>query len=352
MTIRNVARLIALDWGTSFCRAYLVGDGGHVLAERRAPSGIMTVATPSRSAATPDAATGERDFDRTFESLCADWLESAPQLPVIACGMIGSNHGWAEAEYRRVPTDLAEDRLPLTSVLTNAGPAVHIIPGLIVEAGVPDVMRGEETQILGALGWAHASGAPGVSGGSSASAERIVLLPGTHSKWVRLSGTTVVGFVTCMTGELYGLLTTDSTLSRLAQHVAAPDWGAFSRGLDVATSPAGRAGILHSAFSARTLAMTGQLEPGQVEDYLSGLLIGHETAAFAGTWLDGAGTPVLLCGDGGLTQRYERALRRLGVAVELAGTDCAPLGMWRVAVATGLVGTAAAVAADVAGGAA
>lgn len=347
MTIRNVARLIALDWGTSFCRAYLVGDGGRVLAERRAPSGIMAVARPSGPATTSDAAIDERDFDRTFESLCADWLEAAPQLPVIACGMIGSNHGWAEAEYRRVPTDLAEADLPLTSVLTNAGPAVHIIPGLIVEAGVPDVMRGEETQILGALG------SEATAGALAAAAERVVLLPGTHSKWVRLSGTTVVDFVTCMTGELYGLLTTDSTLSRLATHVTTPDWGAFTRGLDVAASPAGRAGVLHSVFSARTLAMTGQLEPGQVEDYLSGLLIGHETAALAGTWLDGPGTPVLLCGDGGLTQRYERALRRLGVAVELAGTDCAPLGMWQVAVATGLIGTAAAVAAaDIAGGAA
>lgn len=327
MSTRNVARLIALDWGTSFCRAYLLGDGGRVIAERRAPSGIMTVTT----ATTPVERSYERAFDRTFESLCSDWLEAAPGLPVIACGMIGSNHGWAEAEYRPVPADLAQADVALTSVLTRTGATVQIIPGLIVELAVPDVMRGEETQILGALT------ANVVQGAALPDSERVVMLPGTHSKWVRMTGTTVTDFVTCMTGELYGLLTTDSTLSRLARHAGRTDWDAFARGLDVAASPAGRAGILHTAFSARTLAMTGRLAPEQVEDYISGLLIGHEIAGFAGSWLGEPGNPVLLCGETHLANRYERALLRQGVPVERAGTDCAPLGMWQVATATGLV---------------
>jgi 2-dehydro-3-deoxygalactonokinase len=327
MTNRNEARLIALDWGTSFCRAYLLGDGGPVIAERREPSGIMAVATRTASA----GKSYERAFDRTFETLCGDWLETAPGLPVIACGMIGSNHGWAEAEYRRVPTDLAEADIALTTVLTRTGATVHIIPGLIAELAVPDVMRGEETQILGALTESLRSGT------LDTSSERIVMLPGTHSKWVRVSGTTVADFATYMTGELYALLTTNSTLSRLATHAVSPDWEAFERGLDVAASPAGHAGILHTAFSARTLAMTGGLAPHQVEDYISGLLIGHEIAGFAASWLGEQPSPVLLCGDTHLTDRYHRALVRLGVPVELAGGDCAPVGMWQVALATGLV---------------
>ena len=327
MTIRNEARLIALDWGTSFCRAYLLGDSCRVIAERREPSGIMAVVPQTASAET----SYDRAFDRTFEMLCGDWLAADPGLPVIACGMIGSNHGWAEVEYRRAPTDLADADIALTTVLTRTGVTVHIIPGLIVELAVPDVMRGEETQILGALTESLRSGT------LDTFAERIVMLPGTHSKWVRVSGTTVTDFATCMTGELYALLTTNSTLSRLATHAVSPAWEAFERGLDVAASPAGHAGILHTAFSARTLAMTGRLAPHEVEDYISGLLIGHEIAGFAASWLGEQPSPVLLCGDTHLTDRYQRALVTLGVPVELAGGDCAPVGMWQVALATGLV---------------
>jgi 2-dehydro-3-deoxygalactonokinase len=331
MTNRNEARLIALDWGTSVCRAYLVGDGGAVLAERREPSGIMTVVPRASST----ERSYERAFDRTFEKLCAEWLTSDPEIPVIACGMVGSNHGWAEAKYRRVPTDLMERSVALTTVRTRIGATVHIIPGLIAEGVVPDVMRGEETQILGAL-------VENLRDGTlDSSADRIVMLPGTHSKWVRVAGTTVTDFTTCMTGEFYAWLTTDSTLSRLALRAETADWEAFDRGLDVVASPIGRGGILRTAFSARTLVLTGQLAPDQVDDYVSGLLIGHELAGIATSWLAPAPAlapvHVLLCGDPNLNNRYRRALERLEVNATLAGSNSAPTGMWQVALATGLV---------------
>jgi hypothetical protein len=126
-------------------------------------------------------------------------------------------------------------------------------------------MRGEETQILGALTHDLKAGTVDYA------AHRIVLLPGTHSKWVRITGTTVTDFTTCMTGEIYALLTADSTLSRLAIRADRSHWEAFTRGLAIAGSPTGRGGILNTAFSARTLVMTGELAPDQVEDYLSGL---------------------------------------------------------------------------------
>jgi len=323
----NRARLIALDWGTSFCRAYLLGAGGGVLSQRRQPSGIMTQPSHAASSSTSyDVA-----FDQTFEELCGEWLGNTPGLPVIACGMIGSNHGWAEAEYRSVPADLVTSEIVLTRVHTRSGTTVHIIPGLIVESAVPDVMRGEETQILGAL-TEHL-----IAGTLDYSTDHIVLLPGTHSKWVRITGTTVTDFTTCMTGEFYALLTTDSTLSRLATHAKDPDWVAFDRGLGVAASPTGRGGILNTAFSARTLVMTGKLAPHQVEDYVSGLLIGHELAGMLALWFSGESGEVLLCGDAQLNERYRRALQTLGVPVAVAAADCAPAGMWQIAGASGLV---------------
>jgi hypothetical protein len=147
MTNLNRAKLIALDWGTSSCRAYLMGEGSVVLSERQEPSGVMAITARAGASGTPYKVA----FGRAFEALCGEWLGSVPGLPVIACGMVGRNQGWVEAEYRTVPTDLAANGLVLTPVRTQAGPTVHIVPGLIVNSALPGVMRGEETQILGAL---------------------------------------------------------------------------------------------------------------------------------------------------------------------------------------------------------
>lgn len=144
-------------------------------------------------------------------------------------------------------------------------------------------------------------------------------------------------FTTCMTGEFYALLTTDSTLSRLAAHADRPDWDAFDRGLAMAASSTGHVGILNTAFSARILVMTGQLTPDQVEDYLSGLLIGHELAGIATSWLGDTTNPILLCGNPKLNDRYRRALETLDIPVELGVGNCAAASMWHVADVTGLI---------------
>lgn len=327
MTDLTRARVIALDWGTTRCRAYLLGDGGMVLSERQSPSGIMAVSARAVAAGTPAA----QVFEQVFDEFCGEWLAAVPGIPVIACGMVGSNRGWAEAAYREVPADLSSPGPALTRVRTTAGVIVNIIPGLISETALPDVMRGEESQILGAL-----AGAEGASTGGEAD-ERIVILPGTHSKWVRVVGTTVTAFTTCMTGELYALLTKDSTLSLLAVRSDLPDWEAFERGVEVAASATGSGGILNTAFSARTMVLTGALAPNQVDDYVSGLLIGHELAGVGASWLAGYSKDVLLCGSAQLNERYRRALELRGVTVVLAVPRSAAAGMWHVAVAAGLV---------------
>jgi 2-dehydro-3-deoxygalactonokinase len=327
MTNTDRPRLVAVDWGTSSCRAYLLGETGVVLAERRVPSGVMAVAMRAETSGTP------RDiiFEQTFEELCGEFLRSEPALPVIACGMVGSKNGWAEAAYRRLPVDLAAGGDVLTPVRTLAGTIVHIIAGLVVDSALPGVMRGEETQILGAVSYEIKSGA------LDRGADCIVLLPGTHSKWVRVSGTTVTDFTTCMTGEIFALLTTSSTLSSVATRADSPRWEAFDRGLDVAASSIGRAGILNTAFSARTLVLMGRLASDEVHDYLSGLLIGHELTGMATSWLDDESAEILLCGDPDLSDRYRRALERRGLPVALAIHHSAPAGMWQVAQATRLI---------------
>ncbi len=306
------ARLVALDWGTTSCRAYLLGDNGVVLAERREPLGILAVTKRAAALDIPVALA----YEQTFESLCGDWLALDSRLPAIASGMVGSTHGWIEAEYRAVPADLAAGGTGLTEVRTTAGNTVHIIPGLIADSGLPDVMRGEETQILGALTEGRRTGT------LDRAADRIVLLPGTHSKWVRTTGTTVTDFTTFMTGEVYALLMKDSTLSLLATHRDRPDWGAFERGLDVAASPDGGGGFLATAFSARTLVMTGSLAPDQVEDYLSGLLIGHELEGIVWAWLRDDPHPIVLCGNLDLNDRYRRAAGAPRTAGGTRGHPC------------------------------
>ena len=327
MTSADQPQLVAVDWGTSSCRAYLLGETGVVLSERQEPSGVMAVSM--RAAASGIA----RDivFEQTFEKLCGDFLIGDPGLPVIACGMVGSNHGWAQAPYRQLPCDLAAGGDVLTRVRTRMGRTVHIIPGLIVNSSLPGVMRGEETQILGAISHETRTGT------HPRGADRIVLLPGTHSKWARVAGTTVIDFTTCMTGEFFALLTKSSTLSGLATRADSPRWEAFDRGLDVAASPIGRVGILSTAFSARTLVLTGRLASDEVHDYLSGLLIGHELTGIVASWLDDGPGEILLCGDPDLSDRYRRALERRGLAVAVAVRHSAPAGLWQVARATGLI---------------
>ena len=319
--------MIGLDWGTTSCRAFLLGDDGEVLAERRQQSGVKALTASAVSAGTPRT----EAFERAYEQLCGEWLETLPKLPVVACGMVGSNQGWVETPYRSLPVDLVDNGFVMTTVPARDGSVVHIIPGLIADQGVPDVIRGEETQVLGALGESSWTS-------DNSNIDRIVLLPGTHSKWVRVAGTTVRAFKTFMTGEFFALLTTESTLSQLASPSGNANWEAFGKGLDVAASASVGGGILGTAFSARTLAMTGGISADEVEDYLSGLLIGDEVASASTLWREVDVDEVLICGEADLSERYRRALVKFDLPTPRGISDSAATGMWRLAVAAGLVG--------------
>ena len=297
--------LLAIDWGTSSTRVYAMDRRGRIRDARSAPLGVQRVA--------------QGEFAQALETLCGGNVPAG--VPLLACGMIGSRQGWIEAPYCACPADFAAVAAGLTRV---PGTALAIVPGLICrdDDGVADVMRGEETQILGALA-------------DGAMLRQVVLLPGTHSKWAIVGAGGVEAFSTFMSGELYALLVEHSILGRLATHGS--DDAGFARG--VRHSLRGSAALTHDLFSARTLALTDQLAPSSVGDYLSGLLLGAEIAA-ARHWLQRmrlAATPLTLIGAPALVQKYRAALAIAEIDADIAAEDAAARGLWRIAQHAGLL---------------
>ena len=287
--------LIAIDWGTSSLRGARLDAAGAVVEERSFGRGILTVPAGG--------------FSALFDELFGDWLNAPDALALIA-GMAGSRQGWVEAPYCACPAGLDEVAARLAWI--EAG-RIALVPGLSCErAGVPDVMRGEETQVFGALRLL------GVDRGT-------LVLPGTHSKWVRVEAGRIVEFATLMTGEFYALLRRHSILARtLPASEGGFDGAAFDAGVAHALrSP----GLLQSAFSARTLALFDRQPEAQRPSYLSGLVIGEELRARA--LADVA--QVVVIGDDLLTQRYERALASLGIATVTIGSQAAWRGLHEIA---------------------
>ena len=282
--------LIAVDWGTSSLRGALLDEGGSVLEEKSAPLGILNV---------PGG-----DFAGTFASLFAAWMQRPDSLCLIS-GMAGSRQGWAEAPYVACPAGLPDLARHLRWIEPQR---IAIVAGLSAERdGVPDVMRGEEVQIFGAMQLC------GIDSG-------LLVLPGTHNKWATVREGRVTGFRTYMTGEFYGLLSRHSILARTLQADAPLDEAVFLQG--VARAAAGE-GLLHNAFGVRALALFERLSPPQSASYLSGLLIGEELLTQS---LEDAGEVVLI-GVPELTARYALALREAGVATRTLGAEATWLGL-------------------------
>jgi 2-dehydro-3-deoxygalactonokinase len=312
-------QLIALDWGTTSLRAYRFDRAGQVAESRQLASGIMRIATEGSA---------DAGFECAFEQACGDWRCASPASAIIACGMIGSAQGWREAAYLEVPTSLDDLGRTLTEIEIGSGAVLHIIPGLIARRPLPEVMRGEETQVAGVI-------EPGGGAPSRPGADRWIGLPGTHSKWVRVRDRRIVQFHTFMTGEVFAALCAHTILGRTMRRPATPDHHAFDRGVAVARSPEARAGVLSTMFSARTLGLVGALSAEAQADYLSGLLVGHEIAALEclGEHLES----IVLVGCDDLCHRYQRALAGFGHAPPAIASGATERGLWHVASSAGLV---------------
>ena len=322
------AQLIALDWGTTSLRAYKLAADGVVLEQRALSSGIMQLPKTPRIIHGRECADG---FELAFDQACGDWLDAQPNLPVIACGMVGSAQGWREAAYCETPADVANLGKSLQTVVSLRGATVHIVPGVIQRSRLPNVMRGEETQVLGVLQQLPAE----------AGADLLIGLPGSHSKWVDVVDGCITHFDTFMTGEVFAVLSEHSILGRTQQPSATFEAQAFDRGVQVALSADGELGVLSTLFSARTLGLTGVLSPTLQADYLSGLMIGHELAALAAVQRQRRNNPnlpsIVLIGNGQLCARYSRALDACGFARVTLAEQATERGLWQLARAAGLI---------------
>ena len=279
--------LVAVDWGMSSLRGARLDETGRVLQEKSAPLGILNVP--------------HGDFAAVFAAQFSEWMTTGTLC--LISGMAGSRQGWVEAPYVRCPA--GPDELARHLHWIERG-RVALVPGLSDEQReVPDVMRGEEVQIFGAMRLA------GLRDGT-------FVLPGTHSKWATVRGGRVVAFRTHMTGEAYGLLSQHSILARTLDAAAPLDEVAFLQG--VTRSRSGD-GLLHEAFGVRALALFGLLGPAPSASYLSGLLIGEELAR------EKPGRDVILIGASGLTARYGLALNQAGANVRTFGAEATWAGV-------------------------
>lgn len=308
------AALLALDWGTSSLRAYLLAAGTaerpQTLALRHSPSGIMHLPPGGYSVA--------------LEQVCGDWQTQYPHLPLLAAGMVGSAQGWVEAPYVPCPASAAQLATALATVAENG---LRIVPGVLQAGALPNVMRGEETQIIGALAL-------------SGRREGLFVLPGTHSKWVQVQEAAIQAFTTFMTGELFAVLRGQTILGRLMSDGNSDDDAGFRRGLNTALHE--RGGLAATLFSVRSLGLTGQLGPQQLAAYLSGLLIGAELAgALALYGADIRAAPLTLIGDAALCRRYHRALTVAGFSTIHILEQATEAGLWQIARIAGLLAESA-----------
>jgi 2-dehydro-3-deoxygalactonokinase len=286
--------MIGVDWGTTSLRAFRIGAAHEIIAQREAPLGLMAV---------PD-----RQFARVLRELVGGWLDDGENR-ILLSGMVGSRQGWREAPYIPCPAGLEEIAARLEPVPFE-GARAFIVPGLSVQdaEGVPEVMRGEETQILGID-----------------AVDALICLPGSHSKWAVVAQGRIESFTTYMTGEAFAALGAHTILARGIEK-SPPAADDFLRGLDRAAQPGS---LLHHLFGVRTMGLTGALGPSAAWSYLSGLLIGHEIRS-ASAAHPAMAAPVRLLGDLGLCDLYARAIRHFGGAAVIETKPAAALGLARI----------------------
>lgn len=311
--------LIGLDWGTTNLRAFLFADSGEVLETRSSAQGAAKISR-HYGANSDKRANG---FSEAFAELCGDWVSAQGELPVIATGMIGSDIGIEETHYECTPVDLSDHSFDL--VKTRLGMVeAHIVPGVRTAAPVPSIMRGEETTLVGLL--------KQISTPSS-----MHILPGTHSKCVLVEDGVMTQFITMMTGELYDLLMTESTLRTPAMG-SETCWESFDVGVSTAIANSTTLGLDGTLFITRTQAILSNGEVSSPRDFLSGLLIGSEVERLKATIPSDFAGETILSAPNTLQERYLRVLSRSGIAAKLSTGAETSEGLYALAVKHGLLG--------------
>lgn len=286
----RTAACVAVDWGTSSFRLWLIDHDGEIIAERRSDEGMVAAAGPG--------------FATVLQSHLGA-VGATDDLPVLICGMAGARQGWVEAGYIDTPAALAA-LVDAAVRIPDSSRDIRILPGIAQrDPHMPDVMRGEETQLLGALGLHPA-------------AEVLVCMPGTHSKWVGIGGGKVARFSTFMTGELFGVISRDTILSH-ALAGAEPDLDAASFRAAVTAAYQNPAAAANHLFQVRSRQLLFGGSAAAAREAISGTLIGCELAAGLARGMPK--TAIRLIASGRLGTLYRLAFETLSVAIEVVDAE-------------------------------
>ena len=288
------AAIIGVDWGSSSMRAMRVDPEGAILDVRRADDGVFT---------------GNGDFERRLRAHLGAWLSDRPALPLILCGMIGSDRGWCRAGYAAAPAGLSDLANALTVPAFDG--VARIVPGVSYRHGdEAEVMRGEETLVMGFLA-------------RTGLADARLCLPGTHSKWICVRRGGIEGFRSYMTGELRALLLQSGALATGVVQEASSH--AFIQGMQASGSVLSR-----GLFQARARRLLGALRAEWTASFVSGVLIGHEIAAE--TEEADLSVPLFILARDALARDYALALAQAGVSHTVIDPEpLAALGLLRIA---------------------
>ncbi|MCB8821074.1 2-dehydro-3-deoxygalactonokinase [Microvirga rosea] len=302
MAVQAPSLRIILDWGTTSFRALLVDESAAVLDRIETENGIQSIAG---------------DFLGVLQSAIAPWRAAHGPIPIYAAGMIGSRNGWVEMPYVPVPADAEALAAQVKVMPLPEGGTITFLPGLTDRSNYPypDVMRGEETQLVG----------------FGLDRDLTVVLPGTHSKWARIAGGQIASFQTLVTGEVFGTLARHSFLSKVAKKPEAPDWAAFLKGVAVVRDDQRPAGLLTHLFAVRTGWLSGALSPAEMTDYLSGIVVASEFREAKALGWYGEGASIAVVGDDDLVEVYKRTADAFGLAVVPAVEDAAVRGCLAIA---------------------
>jgi 2-dehydro-3-deoxygalactonokinase len=272
---------VAIEWTSTDFQAFLLAESGPILAQRQEARGVNHISNG--------------DFETPLREIIGDWAAEAHRI--YLSGMITSRNGWIETPYAPVPASLTDIAAGAVVKRIEGLPPLFFLPGASVRTPLPDMMRGEELKIFGAMG----------------SSSGLVALPGAHTKWAFVNHGQIELFTTYMSGEITALLRSNSIVSKLIPAQSAENPEAFLRGIRLARDRSIGGHILRRIFSARSLVLFEELPPEDISDYLSGLMIGAEINEAIGEF----GLPhrqVTLIGPPALCQRYSLALRETGIA--------------------------------------
>jgi 2-dehydro-3-deoxygalactonokinase len=288
---------VGVNWGSTNFRAYLIGADGAALDDYSAPAGVVALDRAGMAA--------------TMDAVAVRWPGTSP---VYASGMIGSNVGWIEVPYAQAPAGSAD--LVKAAVSTTIGRVpTRIVPGIACRRsfdGQPDILRGEEIELMGLAALRAVDG--------------LVALPGTHTKWARLEGGRVVDFFTSMSGEMFDRLTANGLLASIVDGEAV-DGPIFLRG--VAAGRARQLGLGTLLFGARAQVVRGAIAKADAASYIRGLLIGSEIADALAVYPMVRDTVVPLIGNSALCLLYASALTAAGVRSETVDSRMACLRGFR-----------------------